>query len=175
MERQDPQGRLYYFNPALKKTSWHRPEKVISSGALQSSEDRKGEWVPRTDPRSGKVYYYNAALRQTSWVNPEEEAAKAAELANQGAVKRLSMKVAANAEDATKRLSAGLKRMSQVLTGNTSGNMTRHSARYSVGLPATPVNKTEARPSIKLGGGIEVRESLTTILSIVYPRFADKP
>lgn len=152
LERQDPQGRVYYYNPARKETSWHRPDKVISSGAIQAAESAKAasQWKSRVDPRSGRTYYYNPSTRQTSWTNPEEEAKKEAEKANQGAVKRLSVNLAAGASNAGNRLSMGLKRISNLAAG-AGGGMNRHSARYSVGLPMTPVNRTEARMSVRLG------------------------
>eukprot|EP00924_Labyrinthula_sp_SR-Ha-C_P003395 snap_masked-scaffold_15-processed-gene-8.22-mRNA-1 protein AED:0.24 eAED:0.29 QI:0/0/0/0.5/1/1/2/0/148 len=75
LERQDPKtGRVYYYNPKRRETSWHRPDESnpISTGALQSTQGA-GQWQERVDPASGRTYYYNKVLRKTSWVNPDAQ------------------------------------------------------------------------------------------------------
>mmetsp|Transcript_6841 Transcript_6841/g.8940 ORF Transcript_6841/g.8940 Transcript_6841/m.8940 type:complete len:789 (+) Transcript_6841:150-2516(+) len=150
VERQDPQGRVYYYNRTSKVTSWYRPEEnnnVISTGALQA-DDGAGKWVSRQDPRSGRVYYYNPVLKQTSWTNPDEEAAKEAAKSKQGMGQRLSMSLKAGASNTTKRLSQVGKRLSNLGGG---GEINRNSARFSLSMPANPINKSENRASIRLG------------------------
>mmetsp|Transcript_1353 Transcript_1353/g.1633 ORF Transcript_1353/g.1633 Transcript_1353/m.1633 type:complete len:783 (+) Transcript_1353:120-2468(+) len=150
VERQDKTGRIYYYNKRTKTTAWHRPtDNIISSGALQA-ETGAGKWVSRQDPRSGRIYFYNPVLKQTSWTNPDEEEEKAKKKAQQGPAQRLSMSLKAGAGQAAKRLSHVGKRLSNIGFGG--GEITRNSARFSLNMPAIPVNKTENRASIRLGG-----------------------
>lgn len=179
LERQDPRtGNTYYYNPAKGQTALHRPTgETVTTGVLQMDEDAgKGAWVERIDPKSKRPYYYNPILQKTSWTNPDEEekkVQKAKELAQQGAVKRLSMKVGATAAGATQRLSQRLSGAWQSATG---GGGERASTRYSLAIPKLPTNKTALRASIRFGAAKTVRDEegnkKTTFEPISDDRFA---
>lgn len=152
LERQDPRtGRLYYYNPKRRETAWHRPDQLISTGALQA-DDAGGAWVERQDPRTGRPYFYNPILGKTSWVNPEaEDQQQRPTEKKESALKRLSVNMASALNNVGNRLSLG------ALSAGSAGNRIsraslRNSARFSMNTPALPVNKSTPRTSMRLGG-----------------------
>ena len=65
-----PDGREYYFNKALNKTTWDKPEELKSADERTSSA-LPSDWKEFTTD-SGKKYYYNSATKQTQWTEPVE-------------------------------------------------------------------------------------------------------
>lgn len=58
-----PDGRKYYYNAMLKKSSWTKPS-VVSPGTEAGSA-----WEEHKAP-DGRTYYYNRATKQSKWNLP---------------------------------------------------------------------------------------------------------
>jgi pre-mRNA-processing factor 40 len=62
-----PDGRKYYYNATLKKSSWTKPC-VVSPGASPGT-DAGSAWEEHKAP-DGRTYYYNRATKQSKWNLP---------------------------------------------------------------------------------------------------------
>lgn len=74
-------GRVYYYNKALNKTQWERPE--ASERAAPPPPPRAKPavvaplppgWQATIDPASGREYYFNPHTQKTSWERPKDAA-----------------------------------------------------------------------------------------------------
>jgi len=123
LERQDPRsGKVYYYNPKLKQTSWTRPDKAVT--ASSDPNYGKGAWVDRVDPRTNRTFYFNTVTKVTSWTNPDEEA-KSQKPPKPERAKRVSKRISTTPDD-------------------------EDQPAYEA-TPSAPTNRTSARTSIRLG------------------------
>lgn len=69
-EHTAPNGRKYYYNSLLGKSSWEKPDelKTAEEKALTGS---LSAWKQFTAP-DGRKYYYNSTTKQSSWEPPPE-------------------------------------------------------------------------------------------------------
>jgi pre-mRNA-processing factor 40 len=69
-EHTAPNGRKYYYNSLLGKSSWGKPDelKTAEEKALTGS---LSSWKQFTAP-DGRKYYYNSTTKQSSWEPPPE-------------------------------------------------------------------------------------------------------
>ena len=69
-EHTAPDGRKYYYNAVLKKSSWEKPPVFESRGVQQGSEQMHvGHWEEHRAP-DGRKYYYNPITKQSKWSLP---------------------------------------------------------------------------------------------------------
>ncbi|KAL0047243.1 hypothetical protein WJX82_010442 [Trebouxia sp. C0006] len=83
-----PDGRKYYYNKALKQSSWEKPPALIAAqAAAQKAADNGSDWKEFTSP-DGRKYYHNRKTKESKWTMPEEmkraQAAAAAKTAAGG-------------------------------------------------------------------------------------------
>lgn len=64
-EHTSPDGRKYYYNAVLKKSSWTKPEGFAPVAEGQSG----GAWEEHKAP-DGRTYYYNRATKESKWTLP---------------------------------------------------------------------------------------------------------
>lgn len=71
-EHKAPDGRSYYFNARLNKSSWVRPEGLPPppAAAPPSAAAIDAEWKEFTAP-DGRKYYYNRLTKESKWIKPE--------------------------------------------------------------------------------------------------------
>jgi len=62
-------GRKYFFNLKLGKSSWERPEELMSE--KEKTDSSGTAWKEFTSP-DGRKYYYNKVTKESKWVMPEE-------------------------------------------------------------------------------------------------------
>ena len=62
-----PDGRPYYYNAVLKKSSWTQPAEF--PGGPQAGSDRP-TWEQHRAP-DGRVYFFNRETKQSKWTRPE--------------------------------------------------------------------------------------------------------
>lgn len=63
-EHTAPDGRKYYYNPVLKKSSWVKPSALAEAPASGESA-----WEEHTAP-DGRKYYYNKVTKESKWTLP---------------------------------------------------------------------------------------------------------
>ncbi|CAK9035380.1 Unconventional myosin-VIIb [Durusdinium trenchii] len=157
LERQDPRtGRVYYYNPVLKQTSWTKPDSDPTVSTIDHNAG-KGAWVARIDPRTNRTYYYNQITKMTSWTNPDEDDADKEDDSGskkdkgkkdkKDKGKKKEDKAGKSTSVARPRLSA--KRLSKKRL-STTPDVDDQPAYEGAG-PAAPTNRTSARTSIRLG------------------------
>ncbi|KAJ2033938.1 U1 snRNP protein [Coemansia sp. S16] len=64
VEYKAPDGRVYYFNPATKKTTWEKPDE------LKSEQERLSVW--KEYAKDGRTYWYNTETKKSTWTRPAE-------------------------------------------------------------------------------------------------------
>jgi len=71
-----PDGRKYYFNAQLNKSTWERPldEQKAGGGTVSSGTL---EWAEYRAP-DGRKYFYNAFTKESRWTPPDGYSAKGA-------------------------------------------------------------------------------------------------
>ncbi|BDA45679.1 probable pre-mRNA-processing protein 40A [Coccomyxa sp. Obi] len=74
-EHTAPDGRKYYYNKALGKSSWEKPAELLSPKEQKEKEQKEQKdapaWKEFTAP-DGRKYYYNRVTKQSSWSVPDE-------------------------------------------------------------------------------------------------------
>ncbi|KAK9903919.1 hypothetical protein WJX75_000518 [Coccomyxa subellipsoidea] len=68
-EHKAPDGRTYYHNKALGKSSWEKPAELLSS--KEQKDAPASEWKEFTAP-DGRKYYYNKVTKESKWSLPDE-------------------------------------------------------------------------------------------------------
>ena len=61
-----PDGRPYYYNATLKKSSWTMPTDVPGGQPVADGQ----VWEQHVAP-DGRAYFYNRATKQSRWTRPE--------------------------------------------------------------------------------------------------------
>ena len=61
-----PDGRPYYYNATLKKSSWTLPTDVPGGQPVADGQ----VWEQHVAP-DGRAYFYNRATKQSRWTRPE--------------------------------------------------------------------------------------------------------
>mmetsp|Transcript_16661 Transcript_16661/g.18863 ORF Transcript_16661/g.18863 Transcript_16661/m.18863 type:complete len:657 (-) Transcript_16661:906-2876(-) len=80
--RTDPRtGRTYYYNKALKQTSWHKPDNTAPGADT---------WVEKVD-KNGKTFYFNPITKVRSMVDPTGGNAASSPAARKPNMGRVSM------------------------------------------------------------------------------------
>jgi len=74
-------GRVYYYNKALNKTQWERPESSERAAPPPPPRVKPAVvaplppgWQATIDPASGREYYFNPHTHKTSWERPKDAA-----------------------------------------------------------------------------------------------------
>ncbi|DBB01103.1 TPA: hypothetical protein ACH3X1_000995 [Trebouxia sp. C0004] len=71
-EHTAPDGRKYYYNKALKQSSWEKPPALVAAqAAAQKAADTGLDWKEFTSP-DGRKYYHNRKTKESKWTMPEE-------------------------------------------------------------------------------------------------------
>lgn len=66
-EHTAPDGRKYYYNATLKKSSWEKPAGVASQEPNAGLQ--QGQWEEHKAP-DGRTYYYNKTTKESKWTLP---------------------------------------------------------------------------------------------------------
>jgi hypothetical protein len=65
-------GRTYYYNAVLKKSSWTRPDDFREGNTASRDSERPAPpdvWEEHVSP-DGRPYYFNRATKQSRWGRP---------------------------------------------------------------------------------------------------------
>ncbi|KAJ2732292.1 U1 snRNP protein [Coemansia sp. BCRC 34962] len=65
VEYTTPTGRVYYYNPATKKTTWEKPDEL-------KSEQERLLSVWKEYAKDGRAYWYNTETKKSTWARPAE-------------------------------------------------------------------------------------------------------
>ncbi|KAJ1672004.1 U1 snRNP protein [Coemansia sp. RSA 25] len=74
VEYTTPTGRVYYFNPTTKKTTWEKPDE------LKSEQERLSVW--KEYAKDGRTYWYNTETKKSTWTRPAELGASSSSAAS---------------------------------------------------------------------------------------------
>ncbi|KAJ2801012.1 U1 snRNP protein, partial [Coemansia furcata] len=135
VEYKAPNGRVYYFNPATKKTTWEKPDE------LKSEQERQSVW--KEYAKDGRTYWYNTETKKSTWTRPAELGSSTNSTNKplttaSGPAAANSHAVADPTGEAAAIVSPGISQQQHVQAARPSSPMADHSRRVARHLPPVP-------------------------------------